>query len=112
VSDAPSHVDLLGAARSLRRAAVGGDPDEVHAQLSRLRTQLMHHLRAEHRSVSSLTGTVGELVRDGQQRLLRVLDELLFTVERDDAACTCIVRAAEVELLLRRQATLEHRVHR
>lgn len=107
MSGPPSHLDLLAAARSLRRAAIGGEPDAVHAELSGLRTQLMQHLHAEHDPVSSLTGALGQLVRDGQQRLLRVLDELLFSVEADDDTCTCIVRAAEVDLLLRRQAKLE-----
>jgi hypothetical protein len=94
VSGPPSHLDLLAAARALRRAAVDGDPDIVHAELPRLRTQVMQHLHAEHDPVSSLTGALGQLVRDGQQRLLRVLGELLFGVEADDDTCTGIVRAA------------------
>lgn len=107
MSGPPSHLDLLAAARALRRAAVDGDPDIVHAELWRLRTQVMQHHHAEHDPVSSLTGALGQPVRDGQQRLLRVLGELLFGVEADDDTCTGIVRAAEVELLLRRQAKLE-----
>jgi hypothetical protein len=94
VSGPPSHLDLLAAARALRRAAVDGDPDIVHAELWRLRTQVMQHHHAEHDPVSSLTGALGQPVRDGQQRLLRVLGELLFGVEADDDTCTGIVRAA------------------
>jgi len=107
VSEAPTHLDLLAAARSLRVAAAGGEPDAVHAELSRLRTQLVYHLQAEHEPLASVTGALGQLTRNGQHRLLRVLDDLLFSTEADDGGCTCIVRAAEVELLLRRQVKLE-----
>ena len=46
---------------------------------------------------------------DGQQRLLRLLTDVLFTPtdgeEGDD--CSCVVRVAEIELALRRQVRLE-----
>jgi hypothetical protein len=107
VSTPPSHLDLLTATRSLRRAAVAGRRDAVRAELSRLRTALVLHLHAEHELVASLPGTLDQLTREGQQRLLGALNKLLFSAEGDGDTCTCIVRAAEVEALLRRQVKLE-----
>lgn len=103
----PSHLDLVVAARWLRRTAAGGDLDAVHAELRRLRVALADHLRAERESVANLTGWQGQAARDGQQRLLQALDELVSDTEAVDPSCTCIVRTAEIEALLRRQSRLE-----
>lgn len=104
---APSHVELLAVARGLRRAALTDDLDAVHRELSRLRSDLVHHLRGERDALAGLPGAAPIVVRDGQVRLLRLLNELLFTVSDDPAECACLVRSAEIEVVLRRQAKLE-----
>lgn len=105
----PSHLDLMAIARQVRRAVERDDADELHARLSRLRTELMDHVRAERPELDDLPGATAAVALDGQQRLLRILTETLFTPtgHNDPDACTCIVRAAEIELALHRQIELE-----
>jgi hypothetical protein len=111
VTPAPSHLELLAVARAVRRAAVVDDTDRLHTELSRLRTNLVRHVHAERDMVSNLPAPAARVVGDGQRRLLRLLDELLFASDDDAVAgCTCLVRAAEVELALRRQARLEAKI--
>jgi hypothetical protein len=106
-SSAPSHVELLAVAGGLRRAALIEDLDAIHRELSRLRSDLVHHLRAERDALAGLPGAIPVVVCDGQERLLRLLDELLFALSDDPAECACLVRSAEIEVALRRQAKLE-----
>jgi hypothetical protein len=50
---------------------------------------------------------VSTLVTDGQHRLLRLVNELLFGPRATPEQCNCVLRAAEVDVALRRQAQLE-----
>jgi hypothetical protein len=106
----PSHVDLLAMARAVRRAAVNGPGEALRAELSRLRTGLVRHLLAEERPLSRLDGAVGRVTREGQERLLALVNDVLGSTEDDDGTCNWIVRTAEFELRLRRQARLESAV--
>jgi hypothetical protein len=54
----------------------------------------------------------GSIITEGQRRLLRLVDEVVFEALRDEPTCTCLVRAAEIELALRRQARLEATLRR
>jgi hypothetical protein len=102
-----SHVDLVAASGALRRAAAGGDLDRTHVELVRLRSELVEHLHAELGAVSRLTGAAATVARDGQRRLLALLDDLLADTCDGPDSCNCLVRAAEVGAALRRQARLE-----
>lgn len=101
------HGDLLTVARAVRRSAVGDDTVRLHSELSQLRAELVHHLHAEREHLDALPGMAAAVIRDGQERLLRLLTDVLFSAGNRPDECNCIVRAAEVELALRRQATLE-----
>ena len=104
-----SHVDLLAIARRVRRAVERDDAEDLHAELSRLRSELLDHVHAERPQLDALPDPEAAIALQGQQRLVRLLTEVLF--EQDDGvdpgACTCVVRAAEIELALRRQVRLE-----
>lgn len=102
-----SHVDLLAVSGALRRAAARDDIDRTHVELVRLRTDLVEHLHAERGAVSRLPGAAAVVARDGQRRLLALLDDLLADTCDDLDTCNCLVRAAEVGAALRRQARLE-----
>lgn len=110
MTGAVSHVDLLAVARRVRCAAERDDIEALHAELTRLRTAVMDHVRAERERLDELPGSAGTVVADGHERLLRLLSEVLFTpaaADADDGGCNCIVRSAEIELSIRRQAQLE-----
>ena len=110
---APSHPELLAVARAVRRAAVSDDTDRLHLELCRLRSALLVHVHAEREELSTLPAAEGAVVAEGQRRLLGLLDDLLYVGDDGRAeGCTCLVRAAEVEVELRRQAMLETLVRR
>lgn len=103
-----SHLDLLAIAGGIRRATVSEDTDRLHGELTRLRTALIDHVHAERERLDVLPGMTSDVVRDGQRRLLRLLDDVLFSAAGDAADdCNCLVRAAEIEVALHRQAVLE-----
>jgi hypothetical protein len=104
-----SHLDLLAIARRVRDAVERDELDELHAELTRLRTALMDHLHAEQLQLDALSGPAEIIVIDGHRRLLELLGEVLFSSTGQDAdeGCNCLVRAAEIEVGLRRQARLE-----
>jgi hypothetical protein len=105
---APSHPELLAVARAVRRAAVADDTERVHVELCRLRSDLLVHVHAEREELSSLPAAAGAVVAEGHRRLLGLLDDLLCLGDDGRAeGCGCLVRAAEVEVELRRQAMLE-----
>ena len=106
-TDAAGHLDLLSSTRELRRAAVDADLPAIHDQLAALRSHLLDHLHAEADGVARLPGATPEVVRSGQERILRLLDELLFAADDGATDCTCLLRSAEIEVALRRQAKLE-----
>jgi hypothetical protein len=103
----PSHGDLIALAHDLRQATIVGDSEQLHADLARLRTALVHHLSDEQTRMPDELAATGTIIRNGQRRLLRLVDDVVFDVLRDKPTCTCLVRAAEIELALRRQARLE-----
>lgn len=108
MTPAPSHLELLTVARAVRHAAISDDTDRLHVELCRLRTDLLLHLHAETEALSDLSTAAASVVADGQRRLLGLLDDLLFVSDDGRAeGCCCLVRAAEVEVALRRQARLE-----
>jgi hypothetical protein len=101
-----SDLDLLGTARAIQRAAVSDDLDRLHVELSRLRTALVEYLHATGDG-THLSDTTHQVVRQGLERLLRFTDDLIFVTAEHDVDCTCLVRAAELQSLLTRQARLE-----
>jgi hypothetical protein len=113
VSGAASHLDLLSMARGLRDAVEHDDTERLHAELARLRTAVVDHVHVEQAQLDSLPGSARAVVVDGHQRLLRLLDEVLFGPDDGgEDGCTCLVRAAEIQLSLRRQAQLEAALQR
>lgn len=109
MSDAASHLDLLAIARRVRGAVEHDDTEGLHAELTRLRTAVMDHVHAERAQLDALPDSAAAVALNGQRRLLRLLTDALFDpADRgrgDD--CNCLVRAAEIELAVRRQAKLE-----
>jgi hypothetical protein len=103
----PSHTDLIAIAHALREATIEGDSDQLHVDLAGLRTALVHHLGAEQARMPDQLTAAGIIIRNGQRRLLRLVDDVVFEALQDDPTCTCLVRAAEIELALTRQARLE-----
>ncbi|MBX7159850.1 MAG: hypothetical protein K1X95_06115 [Acidimicrobiia bacterium] len=104
----PTHLDLLAASRSVQRAAIDDDTELLHAELSRLRDDLVRHLHDEQQTLVRHRG--GNVVRVGQERLLDLLDEVIHDAHADEAACSCLVHAAMIERALHRQARLESAV--
>lgn len=104
-----SHLDLLAIARRARAAVERDDSDVLHAALSRLRTALMDHVHSERHQLEALPPSSAAVALDGQRRLLSLVTDVLFTPadQAGDDECNCLVRAAEIELSLRRQAKLE-----
>ena len=103
-----SHPDLLTIAGRVRGAVEGDDTDRLHAELSRLRAALMDHIHAERRQLDALPRSAATVALEGQRRLLRLVTDVLFApADQEGADCNCLVRAAEIELALRRQAKLE-----
>jgi hypothetical protein len=102
-----SHLDLLATARSLRRAAATDEPNRLRQELGRLRTDLIDQLRDEEEDIARLPGATQAVVRHGQQRLLRMIDDLVATTGEADPDCACVVRCAGIEAALHRQARLE-----
>lgn len=104
-SEDPTHVDLLAMAHAVRRAVVDDDTETMHVLWCQLRADLATHVRSERERLPE-HGSLGVMVVDGQRRLLELLDEVMLGMGRDPD-CNCLVRAAEVEVALRRQARLE-----
>jgi hypothetical protein len=109
VSGAASHLDLLAMARSVRDAVERDDTQGLHAALTCLRTAVMGHVHIERAQLDALPDSAAAVALDGQRRLLRLLTDVLFTSDDRDGLddCNCVVRAAEIELAVRRQAKLE-----
>lgn len=105
-----SHRGLLSAVRSVQSAAMRRDLDAVHRRMCELRSLLVAHLHAEEKTFENLSPIVRDAVQAGQRRLLQRLDGLLAQVESDDGDCRCLVEAAELALLVARQARFEARV--
>lgn len=104
--EAPRH-ELAEATRGVQRAAAAGDADALHDALCQLRNALVDHLAARRGD-----DVADRVAHDGQQRLLRFVDELLVTTEEGPETCTCMVRSAELRSMLARQLRLEASVVR
>jgi hypothetical protein len=67
------------------------------------------HVHAERVQLDALPDPAAAVAREGQRRLLRLLTDVLFTSDDRDGLddCNCVVRGAEIELAVRRQAKLE-----
>ncbi len=103
----PSHADLLRIASHLRAAVAADDDGRVHSELCCLRNALMDHLQHERDRLPSDADVVSSLVIHGQQHLLVLVNELLVGARDMADECNCVLRAAEVDLAVRRQARLE-----
>lgn len=106
----PSRRELLALARSLRDDVRDDDPESVHRHLASLRSGLVEHVRLEREAGPAVDhDPVGFVVRNGQERLLALVDEVLAesSAETDALGCNCMVRSAEIEIALRRQDRLE-----
>lgn len=111
MTDPVTHVDLLSIAREVRRAAASADTRRLHSALTRLRVALVEHVASERAELDVLPDSAARVARDGQRRVLRLLSDVLFDTSDAGADCNCLVRAAEIELALRRQARLEATLH-
>lgn len=106
-----THLDLLNASRDVQRLAAGEDADALHDEVCRLRNALVAHMHDERAADKRLDDQTQRLARHGQQRLLRFVDELLCSTSEDQVDhCSCLVRAAELRMLLLRQVRLENRI--
>lgn len=106
MAGAASHLDLVGIARRVHAAVERDDTEGLHAELTRLRAAVLDHVHAERPELGALPDPAASIAFDGQQRLLRLLTDVLFA-PADGDPCTCLVRAAEIDRALRRQARLE-----
>lgn len=106
-----SHRDLIVAAGFVHKAALHEEFDELHSALRVLRDDLVRHISAEEEDVRLAPGAGPSMIRAGQERLVRLLDDLLFTAAYEGATSACVPRAAQFEHLVRRQALLEAALH-
>lgn len=107
-----SHIDLVTMAQAMRAAVVADDTNEVHRLLDDIRHGLIDHMAAIHIRLRDTEDVVAILIRQGQRRLLRLVESVIATVGEDPRLCSCIVRSVEIEDGLRRQAALEARLSR
>lgn len=107
-----SHLDLLAAARQIDQAALAHDVDGVHRGLCELRNLLGRHVQLESSCFDDLPPAAAEAIRNGQRKLLEVVDELLVRSERDEGSCRCLDRSMHLKALLLRQAQVELRLER
>lgn len=90
---------------AVRTATINDDAAAVHEALVLLRATLAAQSTEEHTVATS--GAPAAVAAAGWQRILDRLDALLDRVGTDDHDCTCVVRAVELDLALRRQAKLD-----
>jgi len=109
MAGASRHLDLLEIARRVRAAVERDDTGGLHAELTRLRAAVLDHVHAERPELGALPDPAASIAFDGQQRLLRLLTDVLFSPADGVAgdACNCLLRAAAIDLALRRQVRLE-----
>lgn len=102
-----THLDLIAMARSLRDTVVDGETEQVHRDLARLRNAIVEHIRVERQTAMTAAPSPSSFViSSGQDRLLALLEKAMVDTHVS-GGCNCIVQAAEIEIALRRQATLE-----
>ena len=101
-----SHLDLLALSAEIGDAARSEDLNGLHAALCRLRNGLAAHIAMEAEAVAAMRGAA-DTVRNGQRRLVRLVDAMLAADDDGDGRCACIVRAAELRAGLVRQVRIE-----
>lgn len=109
MSDAASHLDLLAMARCVRDAVRHDDAEGLYVALTHLRTAVIGHVHAERAQLDALPDLAAAVALRGQRRLLRLITDALFTRDDRDGPedCNCVLRAAEIDLAMRRQTRLE-----
>lgn len=107
---AMEHLDLLEMARRMRSAVIDDDIDELHRLLQAIRHGLIDHMAAISSTLAEHDNVISVIIRQGQRRLLRLVETVASTVGADPRQCSCIVRSVEIEAGLRRQAALEARL--
>lgn len=107
-----THADLLETARRAVRAAVTADHGALRRELARLHGDLVGHIAAEHEVMAELPGAAPALVRDGADRLVALVADLLAALEGDsgdeDGDRTSYIAAmVEIDRTILRQTRLE-----
>ena len=102
-----THLDLLDGARALEQAALGNDLDAVHRELCRLRNDLACHVVSEGPKLQALSPVSRRVVLQGQERLRKLIDEVIAGTPIGASECSCLVRAGDIVRSLTRQARLE-----
>jgi hypothetical protein len=103
----PDHVELLTLAREVQLAAAVSDA-HLDARIERLARGIRTHVEADRAGLDRLPPPVASLLHKGQERLLDALSALEKQLCRDEQRC--LVRAAELTVLLGRQALLERQI--
>lgn len=112
ISDVRSRGRLLACATALERAAMHDDMDAVHTELCALRNALVEHLHREDRMVDQLPEATATVVRNGHERLLCEIDELLAHSTQDGQDCACMIRSVQLTRSIAQQARVEGRLLR
>ena len=107
---ARSHLELIALASEIHDAARAANVDQVHTSLCRLQNALMAHVHAERQHMAQLTQPARTVLIDGQTRLLRRIDRLLFDSVETGDGCSCIGEALDLARHLARQAKHELRL--
>ena len=108
VRPAPSHLELVALAREVQLAAAAADRGRLRHLVRQLATSIAAHVDEDAARHDALPPPVRHLVARGQQRLLDHARALEEHAGRDD--CRCLLPAAELTVLLGRQAVLERAV--
>ncbi len=104
-----SHLDLLGVADIVGRAALERDLVTLHRELGHLHLAMIEHVGEEEKAHASLPPATRAIVRRGQEELVQLLGEVVGATAEEGDDCPCVRRAAEVHRALSVQARLETR---
>lgn len=101
-----SHDELLSLARSVQAATVGEDVSALIDTVRRLHEGLRCHVASEREGQDHLPAALRAVVFGGQDRLLRLVEQIALDLDAD-GGCACVRYGAELVVALRRQAALE-----
>ncbi|HEX6425640.1 MAG TPA: hypothetical protein VFZ79_19280 [Acidimicrobiales bacterium] len=101
-----SHDELLSLARSVQAATVGEDVAELIDTVRRLHDGLRCHVASEREGQDHLPAALRAVVFGGQDRLLRLVEQIALDLVAD-GGYACVRYGAELVVALRRQAALE-----
>ena len=96
--------ELADRIAAVRAATINDDAAALHDALVELRAALAAPSTDD---TVATSGTPAAVAETGRRRILDQLDALLSRVGTDHHDCTCVVRAVELDLALRRQAKLD-----